>query len=80
MSAERKRPLSPASLPLSKRQHAPGASHYPHTTKPTFDNLLYDELILVIFSYLSWTDLCAVQRTNRNWARLALDNQVLSRF
>ncbi|EPT02643.1 hypothetical protein FOMPIDRAFT_1160162 [Fomitopsis schrenkii] len=81
MSAERnKRPLSSAPLPPSKRQHAPGGSHYPHTIKPTFDNLLYDELILVIFSYLPWTDLCAVQRINRNWARLALDNQLWKRL
>ncbi|KZT67144.1 hypothetical protein DAEQUDRAFT_729372 [Daedalea quercina L-15889] len=71
-----KRPLSPAPLPPPKRLHSPGGSHHSQETQSTFDNLLYDELILVIFSYLSWFDLCAVQRTNRNWARLALDNQL----
>ncbi|KAH9830803.1 uncharacterized protein C8Q71DRAFT_842319 [Rhodofomes roseus] len=71
-----KRPLSPAPLPPPKRLHSPGGSNHTHKTQSTFDNLLYDELILVIFSCLSWTDLCAVQRTNRNWARLALDNQL----
>ena len=81
MSVERnKRPLSPAPLPPPKRFHIPGGSLSSNSIKFTFDTLLYDELILVIFSYLSWADLCAVQRTNRNWARLALDNQVHSRF
>ncbi|KAA1474241.1 hypothetical protein DENSPDRAFT_840811 [Dentipellis sp. KUC8613] len=42
----------------------------------TFDTLLYDELILHIFSYLPWADLCAVQATNRNWSRLSADNQL----
>ncbi|KAH8093952.1 hypothetical protein BXZ70DRAFT_948633 [Cristinia sonorae] len=41
-----------------------------------FDGLFYDELILVIFSHLSWSDLCRVQPTNRNWCRLSLDNQL----
>ncbi|KAH9924854.1 uncharacterized protein B0H18DRAFT_1010472 [Fomitopsis serialis] len=77
MSAERsKRPLSPAPLPPPKRLHSPGGSHRSHQNQSTFDSLLYDELILVIFSYLPWADLCTVQRTNRNWARLALDNQL----
>ncbi|KAI9059214.1 hypothetical protein FKP32DRAFT_1761181 [Trametes sanguinea] len=38
--------------------------------------ILSDEIALFIFSYLSPSDLCAVQCTNRNWARLALDNQL----
>jgi F-box-like len=41
-----------------------------------FDNCLYDELILYIFSYLSWVDLCVSQPTNRNWARLTADNEL----
>ncbi|KAF8588629.1 hypothetical protein K439DRAFT_1405823 [Ramaria rubella] len=41
-----------------------------------FDNALYDELILSIFSYLPYKDLCNIQSTNTNWSRLSLDNQV----
>lgn len=72
-----KRPLSPASLPPSKRLHgALSSSPSDHNPRPTFDTLFYDEIILSIFSYLPWTDLCSIQSTNRNWARLSLDNQV----
>jgi len=73
-----KHPLSPAPLPSSKRLHAssPGEGSSTHTPRPTFDTLLYDEIVLVIFSYLSWADLCVIQPTNRNWSRLALDNQL----
>ncbi|KAF9245036.1 hypothetical protein BU15DRAFT_85831 [Melanogaster broomeanus] len=70
-----KRRLSPAPLPSAKRQH--GVS--PHSAKniiTTFDNALYDELILFIFSFLNSTDLCAVQAINRNCSRLAGDNQL----
>ena len=42
----------------------------------SFDHSLYDELILHIFSHLSWVDLCRTQATNRNWARLAGDNEL----
>jgi len=42
----------------------------------SFDEVFYDELMLVIFSYLSAGDLCAIQPTNKNWARLSQDNQV----
>ena len=67
--------LSPALEPPAKRQHT--SSSLPITRlQLTFDSALYDELILSIFSHLSWTDLCIVQRTNKNWARLASDNQV----
>ncbi|KAJ2979775.1 hypothetical protein NUW54_g11091 [Trametes sanguinea] len=69
-----KRQLSPAPLPPSKRIHAnqPVAVQY----GPSVDAMLSDEIALFIFSYLSPSDLCAVQCTNRNWARLALDNQL----
>ncbi|KZT04657.1 uncharacterized protein LAESUDRAFT_727838 [Laetiporus sulphureus 93-53] len=72
-----KRPLTPNLLPPPKRLHtSDNPPSIPHAPRPNFDTLLYDEIILLIFSYLSWTDLCAIQRTNRNWSRLALDNQL----
>lgn len=66
--------LSPALQPHPKRQH----TILPLTrgTQLTFDNAFYDELILFIFAHLSWVDLCAIQSTNRNWSRLASDNEV----
>ncbi|KAI0051266.1 hypothetical protein FA95DRAFT_1535097 [Auriscalpium vulgare] len=70
-----KRSLSPQPLPPSKRIHT-SASHHISAPAQTFDSLLYDELILTIFSFLPFQDLCTIQATNRNWARLALDNQV----
>ncbi|EJF60421.1 hypothetical protein DICSQDRAFT_87930 [Dichomitus squalens LYAD-421 SS1] len=72
-----KHSLSPASLPPSKRLHTIGADGRTQDPQPQsiFDEL-FDELILFIFSYLSHTDLCNVQRTNRNWSRLSLDNQL----
>ncbi|KAF5321700.1 hypothetical protein D9619_001930 [Psilocybe cf. subviscida] len=71
-----KRPLSEAQLPPSKRVHVST-----HVTRQlhqplTFDNSLYDELILCIFSHLDWIDLCVTQNTTRNWARLAADNEL----
>ena len=45
----------------------------------SFDEVFYDELIFVIFSCLSARDLCAIQPTNKNWARLSQDNQVHSK-
>ena len=45
----------------------------------SFDEVFYDELTLVIFSYLSAGDLCAIQSANKNWARLSQDNQVHSK-
>jgi hypothetical protein len=70
-----KRSLSPVHLPPSKRAHltAPEASTLSRSI--TFESL-YDELILHIFTFLSYTDFCALQTTNRNLARLSLDNQV----
>ncbi|TFY61546.1 hypothetical protein EVG20_g7010 [Dentipellis fragilis] len=71
-----KRPLSPATLPPSKRVHISWDGAHESTPRRTFDTLLYDELVLHIFSYLPWEDLCAVQATNRNWFRLSADNQL----
>ncbi|KAL0956433.1 hypothetical protein HGRIS_002581 [Hohenbuehelia grisea] len=71
-----KRPLSPAPLPLAKRLHVASNADGTHSSNfPVFDGL-YDELILYIFSYLSFVDVCAAQATNRNWSRLATDNHL----
>ncbi|KAL1945633.1 hypothetical protein VTO73DRAFT_1635 [Trametes versicolor] len=72
-----KRSLSPAPLPPPKRIHTATEDH-PHAvfeSRP-FDTILSDEIVLFVFHYLSSSDLCAVQRTNKNWARLSLDNQL----
>ncbi|VDB87355.1 unnamed protein product [Peniophora sp. CBMAI 1063] len=72
-----KRALSPALLPPSKRVHVP-PNDKRHVSAPerTFDSLFFDELILNVFSYLSYADLCVAQGVNHNWARLSLDNQL----
>ena len=77
-----KRSLSPTHLPPAKRSHlsTPSTStSIPPARSNCFESL-YDELILHIFTYLSYTDLCALQTTNRDLARLSLDNQVHSTF
>lgn len=72
-----KRHLSSPSLPKPKRLHSSDTSEPTKADPPrTFDSLLYDEIILVIFSYLPWNDLCVIQSINRNWSRLAVDNQL----
>ncbi|KIK39666.1 hypothetical protein CY34DRAFT_808016 [Suillus luteus UH-Slu-Lm8-n1] len=68
--------LSPAPLPPAKRLHNTRISSQEHRLITTFDNALYDELILFIFSFLNSRDLCAMHGTNRNCARLASDNQL----
>ncbi|THV02382.1 hypothetical protein K435DRAFT_775584 [Dendrothele bispora CBS 962.96] len=70
--------LSPAPLPPAKRLHTSASiSSHPLSRLPlTFDNALYDELILNIFSYLPWVDLCVSQATSKNWCRLASDNEL----
>ena len=74
-----KRELSLAPLPPSKRAHTYAESLLDvHQPQLAFDTLLFDEIILLILSHLSWTDLCAMQATNRNLSRLSLDNQVLT--
>ncbi|KAI0644489.1 hypothetical protein C8Q79DRAFT_1001829 [Trametes meyenii] len=71
-----KRSLSPVPLPPSKRIHTALEEPLPGEVLSTFDNVLSDEIVLFIFSYLAPSDLCTIQRTNRNWARLSLDNQL----
>ncbi|KAJ3554924.1 hypothetical protein NM688_g2853 [Phlebia brevispora] len=70
--------LSPDNLPPQKRLHTTSSSFSHTPSHPQATNLatLYDEIVLVIFSFLSYRDLCAIQRTNHNWSRLALDNQL----
>ncbi|TRM70016.1 hypothetical protein BD626DRAFT_476051 [Schizophyllum amplum] len=71
-----KHTLSPAPLPPRKRAQV--AAHQTPKSSPalTFDTALYDELILLCFSFLSYTDLCLSQSTSRNWARLSADNHL----
>ena len=78
-----KRSHSPAHLPPAKRSHLSTPSESSTCIPPARSDLfesLYDELILHIFTFLSYTDLCALQTTNRNLARLSLDNQVHNTF
>lgn len=69
-----KRSLSLQNLPAPKRLHVGHGK--PPDRRPSPIDTLYDELVLTIFSYLSWIDLCAAQLVNRNWARLATDNEL----
>ncbi|KAG6842155.1 hypothetical protein C0991_001648 [Blastosporella zonata] len=70
-----KRALPPASLPPAKRLHTVASQlGTTETAKFSFNDSLYDELILCIFSHLSWVDLCAAHATSTNWRRLASDN------
>lgn len=78
-SAMAKRSLSPAPLPPAKRSHL-STPPPPTPARSCCFESLYDELILHIFTCLSYTDLCVAQSINRNWARLSLDNQVHSTF
>lgn len=73
-----KHELTDPSLPPAKRLCASSGSPVPVDAHRllTFDNSIYDELVLCIFAHLSWIDLCAVQATSRNWARLAADNEL----
>ncbi|KAG1724091.1 uncharacterized protein EDB91DRAFT_1331223 [Suillus paluster] len=68
--------LSPVPLPPAKRLHNTRLWSQEHRLIATFDNALYDELILFIFSFLNSRDLCAMQATNSNCARLSSDNQL----
>ena len=67
--------LSPAPLPIAKRQHSLNPASERRTVI-SFDSALYDELLLLIFSFLDSRDLCAVEAANRNCSRLAIDNHV----
>ncbi|KAL4258276.1 F-box domain-containing protein [Pleurotus pulmonarius] len=77
MPATRKRSLSPAAaiLPPPKRRELLSNTN-PHDILRTGLERLYDELIVHIFSYLSYADLCAAQAASRNWYRLASDNHI----
>jgi hypothetical protein len=76
--AKMKRSHSPSLTVHAKVQHLSKTSDASGGRRRnlSFDEVFYDELILVIFSHLSARDLCAVQPTNKNWARLSQDNQV----
>jgi hypothetical protein len=73
-----KRAHSPHILPTAKRRHTigTGASGSSLRSPLSIEKFLYDELILHIFSHLSWEDLCLTQPVSRNWARLAGDNEL----
>ena len=73
-----KRGHSPSPTTHTKVQHSSETSDTSSGRRKelSFDEAFYDELMLVIFSYLSARDLCAIQPTNRKWARLSQDNQV----
>ncbi|KAG8213790.1 hypothetical protein J3R82DRAFT_10502 [Butyriboletus roseoflavus] len=70
-----KRQLSPVPLHPPKRQHGL-YSPSPRGIAMSFDDALYDELVLFIFSFLNSRDLCAIQAANKNCSRLACDNQL----
>ena len=73
-----KRGHSPSPTTHTKVQHSSGTSDTSSGRRKnlSFDEVFYDEVILAIFSYLSARDLCAIQPTNKKWARLSQDNQV----
>lgn len=75
-----KRSQSPFFTTHAKVQHLSGTSDSSRGRRRnlSFDEVFYDELILTIFSYFSAVDLCMIQPTNKNWARLSQDNQVHS--
>ncbi|KAF9469971.1 hypothetical protein BDZ94DRAFT_1243664 [Collybia nuda] len=73
-----KRHLSPAPLPTPKRFRDSSIPEQRLGLRNglSFDDSLYDELILCIFSHLSWVDLCTAQPTNKKWCRLTADNEL----
>ena len=79
--AKMKRSHSPSLTTHAKVQHSSETSDASGGRRRnlSFNEVFYDELILVIFSYLSARDLCAIQPTSKNWARLSQDNQVHSK-
>ena len=76
-----KRSHSPSLTAYAKVQHSSETSDASGGRRRnlSFDEMFFDELILVIFSHLSAGDLCTIQATNKNWARLSQDNQVHSK-
>ena len=72
-----KHSLPSVPLPAAKRLRSlAGSSDSFRGRSSSLNDSLSDELVLCIFSYLCWVDLCAVQATNRNWCRLAADNEL----
>ena len=72
-----KHTLSSAPLPAAKRLRSLVGPSDPFCGRSSsLNDSLSDELVLCIFSYLSWVDLCTVQATNRNWCRLAADTEL----
>ncbi|KAJ3810997.1 hypothetical protein F5876DRAFT_76244 [Lentinula aff. lateritia] len=68
--------LSPAPLPPSKKIHLSSGISQSSSTSPTSFESLSDELVLCVFTRLSFADLCACQATSGNWYRLATDNEL----
>lgn len=66
--------LSPT-LPFPKKLHLDPEAESCSYSRLSFESLS-DEITLLIFSYLSWVDLCAAQATSGNWYRLATDNEL----
>jgi hypothetical protein len=79
-SSMSKHTLLSAPLPAAKRLRTLAGSTCDsfcgRSSESSLDDSLSDELVLCIFSHLSWVDLCAAQATNRNWCRLAADNEL----
>ncbi|TFK73961.1 hypothetical protein BDN72DRAFT_833941 [Pluteus cervinus] len=73
-----KHKLSPPPSPPYKRVHY--VDNPAQATVPTNFEIFSDELILYIFSQLDWVTLCIVQSANKNWARLATDNELWRRL
>lgn len=63
----------------SKRLKAPGGP-IPTADDIQFNSAFSDELVLLIFSYLPFQDLCVVQSVDNHWARLASDNSLWKRL
>ncbi|KAF5317044.1 hypothetical protein D9611_003946 [Ephemerocybe angulata] len=74
-----KHDLSPAPMPPAKRLHTLETSKMEPRHILTFENSIYDELVLCVFAHLSWMDLCVAQTINKKWARLSADNELWRR-
>lgn len=73
-----KRPRSPGlseDIHITKRQHTTHGAPRRHLS---FESALADELVLVIFGYLDYLDLCRAEMVCRSWQRLSVDNEVIS--
>ena len=70
-----KHELSPTPMPPAKRLHMLNGRVEPRRVL-SFENSIYDELALAIFSHLRWTELSTARAVSRNWARLSDDNEL----